>query len=162
MMTPFDRAWALLKSPVVDTPLDNLQMIYNENPNDFPNKIGSGRVHVMHRPWGGFQAKIEHMTPNEYFDAMKNTPEGYRYSEPLSHDWNAERRWGKHEGSEDYINQVADRLRSGEEQHMEIPELEYDAEEKTSHQEGGHRMEALRQLGHGNRQFPVMVRRNQQ
>jgi hypothetical protein len=161
-MNPFDLAWLLLKAPVLDTPLDNLQMVYNENPNDFPNIIGSGRNHVMHRPWGGSQAKIEHMTPNEYFDAMKNTPEGSRVPKPLNHDWNAERRWGKHEGSEDYINQVADRLRNGEEQHMEIPELEYDAEEKTSYQEGGHRMEALRQLGHGNQQFPVMVRRNQQ
>ena len=159
MVAAFDKAWQVLKAPVVDTPLDNLQMVHHEYAPDFPNKVGSQPPNwPMHRDSTMGVTTVEQMTPNEYFDhirdGMVNTNE---FADPTG-DAGDEWRWNQHEDSKEYINQLADRLRSGEQMQMGMPSLQMQDEEN-HWQEGGHRMEALRQIGRGDTKFPVLVAR---
>lgn len=161
MTGAFEQAWNLLKAPVVDTPLDNLQMIHHEYAPDFPDKVGAQPPNwPMHRDSAMGETTVEQMTPNEYFDSIRD---GWIVTSPvhqIKNDRDDKWRWPWYddEESREYINQLADRLRSGENIQMGMPSLQFQGDEN-HWQEGGHRMEALRQIGHGDTKFPVLVAR---
>ena len=161
-MLAFEQAWSLLKAPVVDTPLDNLQMVHHEPMGMSPSdNVGAQPPNwPMHRDSAMGETTVEQMTPNEYFDSIRD---GWITTSPvhqIKNDRDDKWRWPWHddEESREYINQLADRLRSGENIQMGMPSLQFQGDEN-HWQEGGHRMEALRQIDHGDTKFPVLVAR---
>jgi len=159
MSDAFQQAWSVVKMPVVDTLLDNLQMIHHEYAPDFPNKVGSQPPNwPMHRESYMGKTTVEQMTPNEYFDLIRDGRVNTNRFDPPTGDAEDEWRWDQQEDSKEYINQLADRLRSGENIQMGMPSLQFQGDEN-HWQEGGHRMETLRQIGHGDTKFPVLVAR---
>jgi hypothetical protein len=137
-MSPFESAWLLLKMPVVDTNVPGVQMGYGDSHQE--TSIG------LPPPDSG---QIENMTPNDYFDFISaNVPSAGKVG-----DAGQDYRWlGKTGYGEDFdkkhIQSMIGGLKSG--QVMGMPFL------GPSTQEGGHRMEALRQMGYGDTKVPVM------
>ena len=167
MTSAFERAWALMKMPVVDTDVPGVRMAYQQKEhlptteeygadqqvkdalNHPKGMIGVAmglerykRIEGEHGPEFDYNSskpigKLGQMTPNQYVDNLKN--EGYKMP-----DRNAKYRW-KDKG-EDHIQNIIQGVKDG--QVMGMPSV--------GHQEGGHRMEALRQMGHGDTEVPVL------
>ena len=87
-------------------------------------------------------ARVVRMSPNDYFDLL--TTGGYDLPER-----SAKARW-KDSGI-DHVMSIVDGLKNG--QVMIMPTISFDGRS----QEGGHRMEALRQMGHADTPVPVML-----
>jgi len=169
-MQPFDAAWALLKMPVVDTNVPGVQMAYQQNEHlmGFPeygadqevidaynhpqgmigNALGLeqyGRTEGEYGPELDVNVskpvgEIKQLTPNQYFDNLKES--GYQMPDKA-----ADYRWS--DKGKEHIQNIIDGVKAG--QVMGIPALH-----SRGGQEGGHRMEALRQMGHGDTEVPVM------
>tara|TARA_R100000900_G_scaffold118785_2_gene93471 strand:- start:1933 stop:3240 length:1308 start_codon:yes stop_codon:yes gene_type:complete len=161
-MQPFDAAWRLLKMPVVDTDVPGLRMAY-----DFDDEVSEAR---QSHPQGivgnsplisNTQDEISDMTPNEYFDLL-NQFFMQEYGKRLP-DKDADYRWANMrmgaETPEEHIGNMVQGI--GEGQVMGMPSLYLENDGRgnfspTGQQEGGHRMEALRQMGHGDTPVPVL------
>ena len=93
---------------------------------------------------------IKQMTPNEYFDHIQEQGNNDELSSTAPRMINGkEYRWpGKGPA---HIQDIIDGIKDG--QVMGVPELSDGSES----QEGGHRMEALRQMGHGDTKVPVAM-----
>ena len=161
-MRPFEQAWRLLKMPVVDTDVPGLRMAY-----DFDDEVIEAR---QSHPQGivgnsplisNTQDEISDMTPNEYFDLL-NQFFMQEYGKRLP-DKDADYRWANMrmgaETPEEHIGNMVQGI--GEGQVMGMPSLYLENDGRgnfspTGQQEGGHRMEALRQMGHGDTPVPVL------
>ena len=170
-MRPYEQAWRLLKMPVVDTDVPGLQMAYQQNEHlmGYPeygadqevidaynhpkgmigNALGLeeyGRTEGQYGPEldvnvSNLVGEINQMTPNQYFDKVGE-------SDNLVPDRDAEYRWL--DKGKEHIQSIIDGVKAG--QVMGIPALHL-----SGGQEGGHRMEALRQMGHGDTPVPVIA-----
>lgn len=146
-MCPLEQAWRLLKMPVVDT-ASGVPVAYGDDvlwdENVDRSQIMGGVPYASNRKDGPVD-----MTPNQYFDRLNaGTPESiYRWTG----------RFPTEERNEKIASMV-EALRAG--QTMGAPQLWFgeSSEEEPWEQEGGHRMEALRQMGHGNTPIPVWHR----
>ena len=168
-MSAFDKAWLFLKMPVVDTNVPGVKMAYqhNEHASGFPeygadqqvidayNNHPKGMIgHSLgteaygtnpetgERDWDKSRnvARVKNMTPNQYFDRLAE--DGYD-TNPRMID-GKEYRWP--DKGTAHIQNIIDGIKDG--QVMGMPSIGY--------QEGGHRMEALRQMGHGDTEVPVL------
>ena len=148
-MKPFDLAWRLLKMPVVDTNVPGVQMAYGTD-------VEEPVIGNMPYMWGG-DDQITQMTPNEYFDAINQNTENIRGlprvpSRDAPYRWD-NRQFNEHGDSRANIARIIEGIKSG--MPIGMPELEFRNDKYSGFQEGGHRMEALRQMGHADTPVPV-------
>lgn len=163
MSDAFQHGWALVKMPFVQTALDNLRMVHHEpSSNVSERSIGSQPPNwTMHRDSIIGDTTVEQMSPNEYFDYI-SLGNGGGLVGGAEDEW----RWEPHEDSKDYIRYLVNRLQNEKDIEMGMPSLQIEemlsGKERNNWQEGGHRMEALRQLKHGDTKFPVLVARRKE
>lgn len=142
----------IVKMPIVDTDIPGVRMAYN---------FDTSEPVIGNQPYAwGKGDKITQMTPNEYFDAIReNEDENGMYEGiHMIPDKNAPFRWdgmmmNEHGGSRENIARILQGIKAG--MPIGMPELEFRNNEFSGFQEGGHRMEALRQMGHGDTPVPV-------
>lgn len=163
-VSPFDIAYSsLLKAPIVDTDIPGVRMGYSDkwtSPNNYTEPtIGEWPFKY------GEADEITDMTPNEYFDiiqALAQKEGGVdrgMFQVPPIQGKDAEYRWDGMKfspwgGSREAIAAIQAGMESGKP--IGMPELEFRGGEFNGVQDGGHRMEALRQMGHGDTSVPVM------
>jgi hypothetical protein len=138
----------LVKAPIVDTDIPGVRMAYNM---DFSEPVIGGQPYAY-----GKNDKITQMTPNDYFDILAQDAE--EYNEPPVGGRDAEYRWDGRQfspqgGSRENIARIIEGMKTG--MPIGMPELSFNNKKYTGMQEGGHRMEALRQMGHGDTKVPV-------
>jgi ribosomal protein S21 len=182
-----DIAMRLLKAPVVDTDVPGVQMAYMEgdprlwtyehgmlggadqqvwnaeesHPRGIIGNVPSTQaIHVGDKPVNGGQ--VTQMTPNDYFDALRNVKQDAPYRTDLSGDRyyhdipDASADWRWPDKGKEHIQDMTQGISEG--QVMGMPSIDV----STGGQEGGHRMEALRQMGYGDTEVPVMTYSPQQ
>jgi hypothetical protein len=138
----------LVKAPIVDTDIPGVRMAYNM---DFSEPVIGGQPYAY-----GKNDKITQMTPNDYFDIVGQGAE--EHNEPPVGGRDAEYRWDGRQftsqgGSRENIARIIEGIKAG--MPIGMPELSFNNNNYTGMQEGGHRMEALRQMGHGDTKIPV-------
>ena len=138
----------IVKMPIVDTDVPGLRMAYNFDPSE--PVIGNQPY-----AWGKGD-KITQMTPNEYFDIVGQGAE--EHNEPPVAGRDADFRWDNRQftpqgGSRENIARIIEGIKGG--MPIGMPELGFRNDKFSGFQEGGHRMEALRQMGHGDTPVPV-------
>ena len=159
MMNPFETAWLLLKAPFMDTDVPNVRMAYNRE---------EGEPVIGSQPYMSRGATIEHMTPDEYFDYLQDASIGWGGVHVGGRD--DPYRWDRmminpYGGSRENIARIQEGIGQGIA--IGMPSLMFrnnalgDGRDMVVEQDGGHRMEALRQMGHGGTKVPVMVYRPQ-
>jgi len=174
-MTAFERAWTLLKMPIVE-PIPGVRVGYKaggglDQSRIDPNQVVFGGNQIDEEigdiPYASSaDSRMVMMTPNEYFDAIAP----YTRS-PLQGGRDDEYRWTPRLTSRENIARIVEGIKEGKT--IGAPTLRYGgkgdySERKTNDdawgysgmQEGGHRMEALRQMGHGDTPIPVLQQRN--
>ena len=172
MSEPFDAAWELLKMPVVDTDVPGVRMAYQQKEHlmghpeygadqevidayNHPkgmigHSLGTEKYgtdpKTGNKDWNKTRnvGRLLQMTPNEYFDHLA---EFGLDTEPKMID-GKEYRWA--DLGPAHIQSMIDGIKEG--QVMGMPAITAGG----SAQEGGHRMEALRQMGHGDTKVPVL------
>ena len=154
---PMDLAWQLLKMPVVDTaagvPVAYGGDVYYDEDARARGIIGQVPYHTTPK-----DGPVD-MTPNQYFDRLMN-PE-YKWNvvgtAEAPYRWLGNTGYGE-EFDKKHIQSMLEGLQSG--QIMAAPQLWFgeSSEEEPWGQEGGHRMETLRQMGHGDTPIPVWHR----
>ena len=150
-MTPMDRAWQLLKMPIEETDVPGLSVAYgtDEEARKTPT---IGNVPYAHSN----ESQMVPMSANEYFDYIASNSGGMFTGMPPLPDRDAEWRWlGRQLGGKENVRRIIEGIKEG--MPIGAPELGFDGDEFTGNQEGGHRMEALRQMGHGDTRIPVAV-----
>jgi hypothetical protein len=138
----------IVKMPIVDTDVPGLRMAYNFDTSE--PVIGSQPY-----AWGKGD-EITQMTPNEYFDIIGQDAE--EHNEPPVAGRDAKFRWDNRQftpqgGSRENIARIIEGIKGG--MPIGMPEIDFRNDNYTGFQEGGHRMEALRQMGHGDTPVPV-------
>ena len=135
----------IVKMPIVDTDVPGLRMAYN---------FDSSEPVIGNQPYAwGKGDKISQMTPNEYFDVLsqdQNAP--FVPSKDAKFRWDG-RQITEHGGSRENIARIIQGIKAG--MPIGMPELGFVNDNFSGFQEGGHRMEALRQMGHGDTPVPV-------
>jgi len=142
----------IVKMPIVDTDVPGVRMAYN---------FDTSEPVIGNQPYAwGEGDKITQMTPNDYFDAIQeNEDENGMYEGiHMIPDKNAPFRWdgmmmNEHGGSRENIARIIEGIKGG--MPIGMPEIGFRNNKFTGFQEGGHRMEALRQMGHGDTPVPV-------
>ena len=170
-MNPMDLARRLLKMPIVDTDIPGVRMGYNENwihPHNYPEPTIGNQPYFT--GWDGKRNEkdeITQMTPNEYFDIIQALSEkeggvdrGHFTAPPIPGK-DAEYRWDgmfftPWSNSRKNIARIMEGIEEGKP--IGMPSLYFRDGEFTGEQDGGHRMEALRQMGHGDTPVPVFRR----
>ncbi len=175
---PMDLSWRLLKNPIMETDVPGVRMGYGRDAETEPLRRQGKMIGAA--PIRAGKAKIRHMTPNEYFDWARDVlspemaaqmvdfhvpddsekPVGPNFQALSDKDKLKQMRWvdmDTVEPPEAGARKVADMIRRlTEEGHvMGMPEI---TEGQTILQDGGHRMEALRQMGYGDTKVPVYAR----
>ena len=142
----------IVKMPIVDTDVPGLRMAYNH---DFSEPVIGNQPYA----WGKGD-EITQMTPNEYFDVIRENEDedGMYAGTHMIPDRNARFRWdgmmmNEHGGSRENIARIIEGIKGG--MPIGMPELGFRNDKFSGFQEGGHRMEALRQMGHGDTPVPV-------
>ena len=138
----------LVKAPIVDTDIPDVRMAYNM---DFSEPVIGSQPYAY-----GKNDKINQMTPNDYFDIVGQDAEEHNEQPVGGRD--AEYRWDGRKftsqgGSRENIARIIEGMKAG--MPIGMPELSFNNNKYTGMQEGGHRMEALRQMGHGDTKVPV-------
>ena len=139
----------IVKMPIVDTDVPGVRMAYNTGDSVEQPIIGN-------RPYEwSLGDGITQMTPNQYFDIV-GSGTGLRTRMVPNRD--AQFRWdgrtfNQHGGSRENVARIIEGIKEG--MPIGMPELEFRNGEFTGVQEGGHRMEALRQMGHADTPVPV-------
>ena len=174
-MKPFEQAWALLKMPIVE-PIPGVRVGYKAGGGLDQSRIDPNQVvfggnqfdeEIGNIPYASSaDSRMVMMTPNEYFDAIAP----YTRS-PLQGGRDDKYRWTPRATSRENIARIIEGIKEGK--MIGAPTLSYGgkgeySERKTNDdawgyggmQEGGHRMEALRQMGHGDTPIPVLQQRN--
>lgn len=170
---PMDLSWRLLKMPVVNTNVPGLRMAYQQKEHLFgypeygadqavidaynhPKGMIGSALGLEKYGWkdgntrkdfdvSNLVASIEEMSPNQYFDHLAEFGQN---TEPRMID-GKEYRWP--DLGPAHIQSMIDGIKEG--QVMGMPALYAGG----TAQEGGHRMEALRQMGHGDTPVPVIM-----
>ena len=171
-MNAFSEAWQFLKMPVVDTNVPGVRMAYQQNQHlmadpeygadqeviDAYNNHPKGMIgyslgteeygtnpETGETDWDKSRnvARVENMTPNQYFDRLAE--QGYATKPTMIE--GKEYRWP--DKGTAHIQSIIDGIKDG--QVMGMPAITF-----AGGQEGGHRMEALRQMGHGDTEVPVL------
>ena len=182
-MTAFEKAWALLKMPIVE-PIPGVKVGYAaggglDQSNIVPEQVVfQGRnirpedEEIGQIPYASSaDSRMLMMTPNEYFDTI----DPYTRA-PLDGSRNDKYRWiPRGQSSHDNIARIIEGIKEGKvigaptfsvgkKPESEVGYMDRLANEDawgyTGMQEGGHRMEALRQMGHGDTPIPVLQQRN--
>tara|TARA_R110002020_G_scaffold26498_6_gene85823 strand:- start:4733 stop:5365 length:633 start_codon:yes stop_codon:yes gene_type:complete len=174
-MTIFEQAWSIVKMPIVE-PIPGVKVGYRaggglDQSNIDPNQVvfGGNQIdqEIGNIPYASSaDSRMAMMTPNEYFDAIAP----YTRS-PLQGGRDDKYRWTPRATSQENIARMIEGIKEGK--MIGAPTLSYGgkgeySERKTNDdawgyagmQEGGHRMEALRQMGHGDTPIPVLQQRN--
>jgi len=166
-----DLAFRLLKMPVYDTDVPGVRFAEGWGNEVDEARAGPGVMGNVPMLSSGHGDSVDMMTPNEYMDmAMQGF---YPNREPEDHvspwRWKDDSQYGHPVSDDAHNRQNVRRLVEGvgEGKVMGMPSLFYGnvgswQEPDYSRflgQEGGHRMEALRQMGHGDTAVPVAVRR---
>lgn len=163
-MVIFDEAWEVVKMPILE-PQPGIKFGYNSlEPVNEPQQAIDDMVddsrYLDHRDyqligmppyaWNNRDA-IKYMTPDEYFDKIQELtddvgPRGEKF------------RWA-FRSSPANISNIVEGIKEGK--IIGMPELQVggDNDEYEGMQEGGHRMEALRQLGFADTPVPVFLHR---
>ena len=166
---PMDIAWRFLKMPMVDTDVPGLRMAYGD---DTDEKV------IGMQPSFSDESKVMQMTPNEYFDIIQDHAEKQggidrvHFTAPPIPGREADFRWDNMKytnllssgdaekyrhirgASQKNIARIIDGIKSG--MPIGMPYLGYTVDgEHDGFQDGGHRMESLRQMGHGDTPVPV-------
>ena len=142
----------IVKMPIVDTDVPGLRMAYN---------FDTSEPVIGNQPYAwGKGDEITQMTPNEYFDVIRENEDedGMYAGTHMIPDRNARFRWdgmmmNEHGGSRENIARIIEGIKGG--MPIGMPELGFRNDKFSGFQEGGHRMEALRQMGHGDTPVPV-------
>ena len=170
-----DLAWRLLKMPIVDTDIPGVRMGYNQrwiHPHNYPEPIIGNQPYF--EGWEGKRNeddKIIQMTPNEYFDIIQAHSEKEGgvdrgvFTAPPIPGRDAEYRWDGMQfspwsNSRKNIARIMEGIEEGKP--IGMPSLTFQNDDFTGIQDGGHRMEALRQMGHGDTSVPVFRYHQQQ
>jgi hypothetical protein len=132
----------IVKMPIVDTNVPGVRMAYQAD--DYVKEPTIGNKPYE---WSLGDGPIE-MTPNQYFDMVAT---GSRTGPVPGRD--AQFRWDGRAGSRENVARIIQGINEG--MPIGMPELEFRNGEFSGFQEGGHRMEALRQMGHAD--TPVLV-----
>jgi len=142
----------IVKMPIVDTDVPGIRMAYNY---DFSEPVIGNQPYA----WGKGD-EITQMTPNEYFDVIRENEDedGMYAGTHMIPDRNARFRWdgmmmNEHGGSRENIARIIEGIKGG--MPIGMPELGFRNDKFSGFQEGGHRMEALRQMGHADTPVPV-------
>ena len=164
-MSPFDIAWRVLKAPIHETDVPGVRFAEGSDPEVREARKEPGIMgYVPRMDWtpNHHGDEIREMTPNDYFDAISR-----EYTDEVLPPREAEYRWPTGDGT-NYSRENIARLQQGIEEGkvMGMPWLSYGNSgtwqkpvyDRFLAQEGGHRMEALRQMGHGDTPVPVAVR----
>lgn len=138
----------IVKMPIVDTDVPGVRMAYN---------FDTSEPVIGNQPYAwGKGDEITQMTPNEYFDILQREAEEFGLMGVPSKDatfrWDG-RHLDEHGGSRENIARIIEGIKGG--MPIGMPELEFEEDNYMGFQEGGHRMEALRQMGHGDTPVPV-------
>ncbi len=138
----------IVKMPIVDTNVPGLRMAYN---------FDNSEPVIGNQPYAwGKDDKITQMTPNEYFDILQREADEFDLPPVLSNDakfrWDG-RQFNEHGGSRENTARIIQGIKAG--MPIGMPELGFENDKFSGFQEGGHRMEALRQMGHGDTSVPV-------
>lgn len=150
-MDAFEQAWAMLKMPVEDTDVPGLRVVYGTD-----DEARATRA-IGNKPYAhSLNSQIVPMSPNEYFDYVATNSGGMFSNMPPLPDRDAKWRWlGRQLGGRQNVRRIMEGIEEG--MPIGAPELGFEGDEFTGLQEGGHRMEALRQMGHGDTRIPVAV-----
>ena len=151
-MEPFERAWSLLKMPPIEeTDVPGLSVAYGTD------EETRGTPTIGNVPYArSNESQMVPMSANEYFDYIASNSGGMFTGMPPLPDRDAEWRWlGRQLGGKENVRRIIEGIKEG--MPIGAPELGFDGDEFTGNQEGGHRMEALRQMGHGDTRIPVAV-----
>ena len=137
----------IVKMPIVDTDVPGVRMAYNTGDSVEQPIIGN-------RPYEwSLGDGVTQMTPNQYFDIVSTGPRvGHVPSSDAHFRWDG-RTLNQHGGSRENVARIIEGIKEG--MPIGMPELEFRNGEFTGVQEGGHRMEALRQMGHADTSVPV-------
>ena len=164
-MTTFDKAWGVVKMPILE-PQPGIRFGYDSlEPVKLPQQAIDDMVddsrYLDHRDyqligmppyaWNNRDA-IKYMTPDDYFDKIQEL-------EPNDVGSRGEKfRWA-FRSSPANISNIIEGIKEGK--IIGMPELQVsgDNDEYEGMQEGGHRMEALRQLGFADTPVPVFLHR---
>ena len=173
---PMDIAMRLLKMPIVDTDIPGVRMGYNEkwiHPHNYPEPTIGTQPYFTdfdnESMSGGEPSNKTHigqMTPNEYFDIIQALAEKEggvdrgHFTAPVIPGRDAEYRWDGMQfspwgGSRENIARIIEGIKEGKP--IGMPSLYFRNNEFTGEQDGGHRMEALRQIGHADTPVPVFL-----
>ena len=170
MMEPFERAWSLLKMPPIEeTDVPGLSVAYGTD------EETRGTPTIGNVPYArSNESQMVPMSANEYFDYIMEERARMRRGDPATGrpplrslivvpGRDADYRWAGHgvnsvAGSKENIRRIIEGIKEG--MPLGAPELHFHGD-KPGMQEGGHRMEALRQMGHGDTRIPVAVHQSE-
>ena len=188
-MNPFDQAWQILKMPIVDTKVPGLKVAYGfDEPvrelheyDKLKGRWGAKPELIGETNYQG--SEMEEMTPNEYFDRLAEVgiqtqfsgkihprphedtllgqsqeiqnkiPDDYKTLESMRH---FGMKFPIGEGAK-MVDRIIEGIKQGK--IMGAPEIDMAGDSPTGYQEGGHRMDALRILGHADTPIPVAITR---
>ena len=154
-MEPFERAWSLLKMPPIeetDGPGLRVAHGFDEETKANPSIGNNPYAHSN-------ESQLVQMSPNEYFDYIASNSGGMFTGMPPLPDRDAEWRWlGRQLGGKENVRRIIEGIKEG--MPIGAPELHFHGDKPGMH-EGGHRMEALRQMGHGDTRIPVAVHQSE-
>jgi hypothetical protein len=137
----------IVKMPIVDTGVPGVRMAYNDG---YP--VEQPVIGNQPYEWS-LGDGITQMTPNQYFDIVATDPrERWVPNKDAQFRWDG-RTLNQHGGSRENVARIIEGIKEG--MPIGMPELEFRNGEFTGVQEGGHRMEALRQMGHADTPVPV-------
>lgn len=176
MSDAFQQAWSLVKMPIIE-PIPGVKVGYwsgeglGEDEIDPKQVISSNPRPAEEIGWiphaTNVDSRMAMMTPDEYFDVIaphtttqlgKRGIDGYRWTPHLSSKRNIARII---EGIKEGKMIGAPMLGFGGKQGYTFDERNTtDKAWGYKDQEGGHRMEALRQMGYGDKKIPVLLQRN--
>lgn len=152
----------IVKMPIIDTDVPGVKMGYNENwihPDNYSVPT------IGNQPWFYDENdEITQMTPNEYFDVIQELAgkdkgiDRIHFKVPPIPGRDAPYRWDGMQfsplgGSRENIARIIEGIKEGKP--IGMPSLSFRNNKFTGEQDGGHRMEALRQMGHGDTPVPV-------
>ncbi|RZD54499.1 MAG: hypothetical protein CXT67_00350 [Methanobacteriota archaeon] len=161
-MNPFNQAWLLLKAPIYETGIPNINFVtQGPFPDPFWREEENVYGYVPDDPKGNAYGyydegnevgEIQHMTPGEYGKMTTGEEKGGMYVDALG------RKKSPRESDDTFYQELMDRAQAGENVKFGMPYVFPDFEPETYH-DGRHRMAELFARGHGDTPLPVKVMR---
>ena len=138
---PFDQAWGLLKAPIYETPVSNINFLTGNREDYDNNEEIFGGIY----PEDKRRDQIQQMTPNEY---LSRTP---KTSHPNLGGW--------------FEEKIKQAIENNQKLRLGMPWVQYDPnitdpenrDYRLNSHDGRNRMAAMQKLGYGDTKFPVRV-----